>query len=123
VSKNPKITAVEQYIKALSNHDMKAIEDLYSDNATVEDPVGSEPISGKEAIVRFYEVAFSSGMSARLDGPVRIAANHAVFPFTVELNPGNGEIRIEVIDQFTFNEDNKVIAMKAFWGEENMKTA
>jgi steroid delta-isomerase len=40
----------------------------------------------------------------------------------VELNPGNGEIRIDVIDQFTFNENNKVIAMKAFWGEENMKT-
>jgi steroid delta-isomerase len=122
VSKNPKLAMVEQYMRALTDHDMAAISDLYADDATVEDPVGSEPLSGKAAIIQFYEVAFSAGISARLDGPVRIAANHAVFPFVVELNPGNGEIRIDVIDQFTFNENNKVIAMKAFWGEENMKT-
>jgi steroid delta-isomerase len=123
VSKNPKLAMVEQYIRALTEHDMAAISNLYADDATVEDPVGSEPLIGKAAIIRFYEVAFSSGISARLDGPVRIAANHAVFPFVVELNPGNGEMRIDVIDQFTFNDDNKVIAMKAFWGEENMKTS
>jgi steroid delta-isomerase len=122
VSKNPKLAMVEQYMRALTDHDMAAISDLYADDATVEDPVGSEPLSGKAAIIQFYEVAFSAGISARLDGPVRIAANHAVFPFVVELNPGNGEIRIDVIDQFTFNDNNKVIAMKAFWGEENMKT-
>jgi steroid delta-isomerase len=122
VSKNPKLAAVEQYISALTNHDMAAITDLYADDATVEDPVGSEPLKGKAAIIRFYEVAFSSGISARLDGSVRLAANHAVFPFVVELNPGNGEMRIEVIDQFTFNDDNKVIAMRAFWGEQNMTT-
>lgn len=122
MSKNPKLAAVEQYISALTNHDMAAITDLYADDATVEDPVGSEPLKGKAAIIRFYEVAFSSGISARLDGSVRLAANHAVFPFVVELNPGNGEMRIEVIDQFTFNDDNKVIAMRAFWGEQNMTT-
>jgi steroid Delta-isomerase len=123
VSKNPKLAAVEQYISALNNRDMAAITDLYADDATIEDPVGSDPIQGQDAIIRFYEVAFSSGISARLEGAVRLAANHAVFPFVVELNPGNGEMRIEVIDQFTFNDDNKVIAMKAFWGEQNMTTA
>ena len=122
MSKNPKLAAVEQYIRGLNNRDMAAITDLYADDATVEDPVGSEPLKGKAAIIRFYEVAFSSGISARLDGSVRFAANHAVFPFVVELNPGNGEMRIEVIDQFTFNDDNKVIAMRAFWGEQNMTT-
>jgi steroid delta-isomerase len=45
-----------------------------------------------------------------------------VFPFVVELNPGNGEMRLEVIDQFTFNDVGKICAMKAFWGEENMTT-
>lgn len=123
MSKNPKLAAVEQYISALNNRDMAAITDLYADDATIEDPVGSDPIQGQDAIIRFYEVAFSSGISARLEGAVRLAANHAVFPFVVELNPGNGEMRIEVIDQFTFNDDNKVIAMKAFWGEQNMTTA
>jgi|TARA_R110000772_G_scaffold252157_2_gene367362 steroid delta-isomerase len=122
VSKNPKIAAVERYIKALSTHDIAAIDDLFTDDATIEDPVGSELIIGKAAILRFYEVGFSSGISARLDGAVRLAANHAVFPFVVELNPGNGEVRMEIIDQFSFNNENKVVAMKAFWSEANMST-
>jgi steroid delta-isomerase len=122
VRKNPKIAAVEQYIQALTNHDMSAINDLFADNATIEDPVGSELIVGKAAILRFYEVAFSSGISARLEGAVRLAANHAVFPFVVELNPGNGEVRMEIIDQFSFNDEDKVVAMKAFWSEANMST-
>ncbi len=120
--KNPRITAVEHYIQALSAHDLAAIDNLFADDATVEDPVGSELITGKAAILRFYEVGFSSGISARLEGTVRLAANHAIFPFVVELNPGNGEVRIEIIDQFTFNDDNKITAMKAFWSEENMST-
>ena len=122
VSKNPKVTAVETYIKALTEHDLGAIDALFDDNATVEDPVGGDVIRGKDAILGFYKTAFSSGISARLEGAVRLAANHAVFPFVVELNPGNGEMRLEVIDQFTFNDAGKICAMKAFWGEENITT-
>lgn len=122
VSKNPKVTAVEAYIKALTEHDLGAIDALFDDKATVEDPVGGDVIRGKDAILGFYKTAFSSGISARLDGAVRLAANHAVFPFVVELNPGNGEMRLEVIDQFTFNDDGKIAVMKAFWGEENIST-
>lgn len=122
MSKNPKVTAVERYIKALTDHDLAAIDELFDDQATVEDPVGADVIRGKDAILGFYKTAFSSGISARLEGSVRLAADHAVFPFVVELNPGNGEMRLEVIDQFTFNEAGKIIAMRAFWGQENIST-
>lgn len=122
MSKNPKVTAVERYIKALTDHDLAAIDALFDDQATVEDPVGADVIRGKDAILGFYKTAFSSGISARLEGSVRLAADHAVFPFVVELNPGNGEMRLEVIDQFTFNEAGKIIAMRAFWGQENIST-
>jgi steroid delta-isomerase len=29
---------------------------------------------------------------------------------------------MEIIDQFSFNDENKVVAMKAFWSEANMST-
>ena len=122
MSKNPKIAAVEQYIKAICDHDLDAIESLYADNAVVEDPYGSEPRVGKAAIRKFYETGFSSGISARLDGAIRLAGDCAVFPFIVELNPGNGEMRIEVIDKFQFDEAGKITAMTAFWGPENTRT-
>ena len=48
VSKNPKLAAVEQYISALSSHDMAVITDLYADDAVLEDGVqcagGSRPL-------------------------------------------------------------------------------
>lgn len=122
MSKNPKLVAVESYIKALCNHDLDVIRELYADDARLEDPVGSEPISGIDAIIGFYETAFSSGISARLDGAVRLTEDCAAFPFVVELNPGNGEMQLDVIDVFTFNSDDKIVDMKAFWGAENTRT-
>jgi steroid delta-isomerase len=37
------------------------------------------------------------------------------FPFRVVM----GEMKIEIIDVFTFNDDGKVINMKAYWGPDN----
>lgn len=122
MTKSSEVQAVENYIAALNEHDMEAIDALYADNATLEDPVGSEPKQGKEAILEFYKVGFDAKISARLTGPVRLAGGNAVFPFVVELNPGNGEMRIDIIDQFTFDSDGKVLSMKAFWGAENITT-
>ena len=48
-----KIATVKRYIDALSNDDFDAIKDIYADNATIEDPVGSEPNEGIEAILAF----------------------------------------------------------------------
>ena len=38
----------ETYIHALVTNDVEAILDLYADDATVEDPVGTESRSGKD---------------------------------------------------------------------------
>lgn len=119
MSKNPKVAAVEQYIQGLCEHDLDKVMALFAANATVEDPVGSEPKQGTEAITEFYKTAISSKIQAKLEGPVRLAGNYAVFPFTVNLDLGGSAMRIDVIDQFTFDEDNKIIGMKAFWSEEN----
>ena len=45
---------VENYMKAVSTVDLDLIRDIYADNATVEDPVGSEPHEGIEAILKFF---------------------------------------------------------------------
>lgn len=119
MDQNSKIRAVETYIQALCEHDLNAIRALYTIDARLEDPAGTEPRIGIDAIVGFYEEGFSSGLKAKLTGPVRVAANYAVFPFIVELKDHGMEI--DVIDQFTFDESGKVTAMTAFWGPENTR--
>jgi len=110
-----KIATVKRYIDALSNDDFDAIKDIYADNATIEDPVGSEPNEGIEAILAFYQRLKGMGVKLALTGAVRCAGNSAAFPFTATVG-GN---TLEIIDVFEFNNEGKVQSMKAFWSPEN----
>ncbi len=119
MSQNAKVTAVETYMKALNDADMSLIEALYANDATVEDPYGTEAKVGIEAIKEFYAQGFAAGLKAELTGPVRVAGDSAAFPFNV-LFAGNV---MEVIDVFQFNDNDEVISMKAYWSEANIKPA
>ena len=110
-----KIAAVHKYVEAFEKQSMDLIREIYADNATVEDPVGSPVHEGIEAICAFYEGALASGAKLELTGPQRCAGNAVAFPFAAVM-PG---MRMEIIDVFEFNEEGKVISMKAYWGPEN----
>lgn len=114
--------AVEQYIDALNAADLERILDIYAEDATVEDPVGTEPYRGKQAIADFYaQGAINSGLKATLTGQVRIAGAEAAFPFCVDIEMEGSMAHIEIIDVFRFNKVGKVASMRAFWGPENMR--
>ena len=107
-----KIAAVEKYITAVSTANIDLIKEIFADNGTVEDPVGSEPKEGIAAIVAFYESFSSMGVKLALTGPVRCAGNAAAFPFTATI----GDNVLEIIDVFEFDGAGKVVSMKAYWG-------
>ncbi len=108
--------AVQNYIRTLNRHEIDVIKELYATDATIEDPYGSDVISGIDDIVAFYQQAFDGGVKAELTGPVRVAGNSAAFSFNVLVN----KIKIEVIDIFEFNHDNQVVSLKAYWSEANV---
>ena len=113
------VERVHQYIAGVSAQDIGAIKELYDESAAVEDPVGSEPHVGIEAICAFYEQGFPAKVRLDLAGPVRCAGKSAAFPFVCTTNFGDTKMRIDVIDIFEFNEKGKVQSMKAYWGPEN----
>lgn len=112
VEKADKIQAVETYLAAVSSGNVDQVMALYADNATVEDPVGSEPKSGAAAIRQFYEDAAKMSVNLQSTGPVRCAGNAAAFPFKLSMQG----LEIDVIDVFEFDEAGKVLSMKAYWG-------
>lgn len=112
-----KIAAVHKYVEAFDKADINIIKELYADDATVEDPVGTDVHVGIEAIVAFYEGALQSGAKLELSGDPRCAGNSVAFPFAVQA-PG---MAVEVIDVFEFNDAGKVSSMRAYWGPENVK--
>jgi len=112
-----KIAAVNKYVEAFDKQDINLIKELYADNAVVEDPVGSDTHNGIDAICAFYEGAFNMGAKLTLTGDPRCAGNEVAFAFVVKV----GDMTIEPIDVFEFNDEGKVVSMKAFWGPENTK--
>jgi steroid delta-isomerase len=110
-----KITAVNTYIEAFASSDIDIIKQLYATDAVVEDPVGTDPHQGMDAIVAFYTTGLTAGAKLELTGPVRCAGNTAAFSFVCKV----GDMSIDIIDVFEFNDAGKVISMKAYWGPEN----
>jgi steroid delta-isomerase len=116
---NTKIAAVHKYVEAFATQDMNIIRDIYSDDARVEDPVGTPVHVGIEAVCAFYENALKSGAKLSLTGDPRCSGNAVAFPFQVVM-PG---VTVDIIDVFEFNESGKVNSMKAYWSGDNMKSA
>lgn len=115
-----RIAAVEAYVAAFAASDPDAVAALYAEDAVVEDPIGSPAHHGREAIRAFYAESMKTGAKLTLEGPVRLAGDYAVFPFSVHLHYEGSDKRIDVIDTFKFDENDLVTEMRAFWGQRNM---
>ena len=74
-------------MEAFDKADMELIREIYSADARVEDPVGTEVHDGIEAVCAFYEGALASGAKLLLTGEPRCSGNAVAFPFQVQM-PG-----------------------------------
>lgn len=124
--------AVQAYFDLFNAEDAQGLTALFADDAVIIDPVGTDPKIGIESIAAFYQMAVQGGTRLELMGPIRVAADHAAFAFrvhvkgikaenkAVDVDLPTGAMTIDVIDVFTFNEDNKITNMKAYWGPSNI---
>lgn len=116
--------AMQAYIDGFNNDDVEAVIALYAQDATVEDPVGSEPLRGIEAIADFYRMAFKTGAKLSLSAPIRTShGDAAAMAFEVHLQLEQGPSVIQVIDVMTFNAEGKFVSMRAYWGPSDLRPA
>lgn len=114
---------VDSYLRGLNEKDLEGILSLFADDATVEDPAGSNIVNGKEALRKFYSGAVTIDLSLTRTGSVRVAGMEAAFPFQLRMKVNGVAMKTEIIDLFRFNEAGKIISMRAFWGPSNQKVA
>ena len=112
--------AVHAYVAAFAAGDPDMAAAIFADDAVIEDPIGTEPKVGKQAIREFYVQSMATGARLHLAGPVRVAAAHAAFAIQVRLHWDGKDMAIAVIDTFAFNEAGQVTEMKAYFGPGNM---
>ena len=111
------IATVDAYLAGVASSDVDAVVALFAEDATVEDPVGTDPHRGRDAIRAFYTNSLAVPMTAERDGQVRIAGQEAAFAFRLEI-PMAGMV-MNIIDVFRFDAHGKIASMRAFWGPTN----
>ena len=114
---------VHAYVAALNAGDLEAIVALYADDASVEDPVGSAPHRGRQAIRAFYARSVAVPLEVALEWPVRVAGRECAFPFSVSLVYESQRMTFRPIDTFRFDEAGRIVQMRAYFGPANISRA
>jgi steroid delta-isomerase len=108
---------LDAYRATFSANDREAWLDLFTADATVEDPIGSELQRGREAIGAFFDTSHSMADSIELRParPVPVAGHEAAMPFTIVVEVGGSKMAIDAIDAMTFAEDGRITSQRAYW--------
>ena len=116
---------IENYWKAFTAGDRDAWVALFTEDATVEDPVGTPVHRGKEAIGGFFESAHSLADSIELRSLdiTAIVGSEAAFAMEIRPNIGGTMFVLEAIDVMTFADDGRISSQRAFWQQEKMRPA
>ena len=112
---------MQAYVDAVSGDDVEKIIELYTEDAVVEDPVGTDPHVGHDALRAFYQVAVDSVEKMVLEGNPRIrekwgACGMIAYPKGMDM-----KFAMETLDVMEFNEDGKITRMTAYWGDSNAR--
>lgn len=114
--------AMQAYLDSFNAADIEAVTGLFADDATVEDPVGTEVHRGKAAIARFYRGAVGTGAKFSLNAPIRASyGNAAAMAFSVNVVYRGKPTCVHVIEVMRFDEAGKFASMQAYFGESDME--
>lgn len=113
---------VVAYLAAVASGDAAAITALYAEDGTLEDPAGTPPRAGHEAIREFYGAIAGADITAELL-TLRVGGDTAAFHFRITTKAGEQSYVVEPIDVMTFNEAGKITSMRAIWAPSDMKVA
>ncbi|GBG39827.1 hypothetical protein NJB14197_40730 [Mycobacterium montefiorense] len=111
---------VNSYLTHVANGATDEIVNLYSADATIEDPAGSEVRRGQDAVREFY-TAFQDAKKDTELAEVRVGGNEAAFYWHLTLDAGDTRTRISPISLMTFDDDAKITSMRAFWGPSDVR--
>jgi steroid Delta-isomerase len=115
------ITAtVHRYLELIGTGSADDIIALFADHATVEDPVGSEPRVGREAIHGFFATLESLDRATELVS-LRVCGREAAFQFAITFNAGDARMRLEPIDTVVFDSEGKIASLRSYFSPADVR--
>ena len=104
---------VRRYVEAVGRQDLDATMVLFAAGACQEDPVGTPPNVGHDAIRRFFERAYAGAFTTTLTGPLLVSGDHAAVHFTIEVPTGAEAMVIRAIDLIRFDDQGLIAELRA----------
>ena len=111
---------VNRYLEFLATGTTDDVLTLYTADATIEDPVGSDLRRGHDAIREFY-AGFQDAKKETELTELRVTGTEAAFLWHLTLDAGDSRTRISPISMMAFDEDAKITSMRAFWSPSDVR--
>jgi steroid delta-isomerase len=110
------VSVCDRYVQHVSDQDTDAVLALFADDCWIEDPIGTEKKVGKAALREFYDGIKALGVTPVMTriGPVCVCANEAAFQFRIDIDLGDAQIAMTSTDAMVFDEDGRIVSMRAF---------
>lgn len=123
LSNDDAVAGVRRYLDTVATGTAVDVTALYAADATVEDPVGSTPIQGHDAIRAFYGSFEAMAKTTELV-TVRACGGQAAFHFRIVVELGGGATStMEPLEVMTFDDDGLITSMRAYWAESDLVIA
>jgi steroid delta-isomerase len=114
------ITAtIQRYLQLVGKGSADDIVELFADDATVEDPVGSEPYVGLDAIRGFFSTLESIERETELVS-LRVCGREAAFQFVITFKAGDSRMRLSPIDTMAFDGDGKITSVRSYFSPSDV---
>jgi steroid Delta-isomerase len=111
---------VNRYLEFLATGTADDVLTLYTADAIIEDPVGSDLRRGHDAIREFY-AGFEDAKKETELAELRVSGSEAAFLWHLTLDAGDSRTRISPISMMAFDEGAKITSMRAFWSPSDVR--
>jgi len=113
--------AMQQYIDHFNANDLESLLGLFAETASLEEPVGSIPIEGEEAIRQSYSRVVNGDTKIKLLTPIRGSHSHSgAMAIEIETNVKGQQALIQAIEIMSFDEFGKIMNLQVYWGKEDI---
>jgi steroid delta-isomerase len=110
---------IRRYVSLLASGSTDDLLELFAEDATVEDPVGSDVRAGRNEIREFFSTLQQLERQTELV-LLRVAGNEAAFSFTITFKAGDTPMRLQPIDTMTFDRDGKITSVRSYFAPADL---
>jgi steroid delta-isomerase len=109
--------AVEEYFASLGSLDVQRFVNNFAPDGVFEDPVGTPPIQGTQAIGAYYEAVTAPFIEIKpYIQEIIVGGQEAIVNWKIKLKTTSGKvIFIDGMGVFKFNQQGKIQSLREFW--------